>query len=203
MDNLASFLVSPEYSCQVELGYCNRDWYTLDTPQTYADRVLKSKPEYLQNDNFLDFMYEEIKAPTNVTRPTISLVQFTDLHLDLDYVVGSNMDCRNVLCCREEDGMATDPSKAAGVYGSVAYCDVPVSVLDKMTEKVNQLAPDTLFWTGDVVPHDQWNYSQEYVERYQTFLFDYMAKNLDQWRTFPLEGNHDFGEVINSMNFDV
>jgi len=28
-----------------------------------------------------------------------------------------------------------------------------------MTEKINQLAPDTLFWTGDVVPHDQWNYS--------------------------------------------
>jgi hypothetical protein len=33
--------------------------------------------------------------------------------------------------------MATDPTKAAGAYGSVAYCDVPVSVLDKMTEKVN------------------------------------------------------------------
>ena len=50
--------------------------------------------------------------------------------------------------------MADDPSKAAGVYGSIAYCDVPVSVFDKMTEKVNELAPDTLFWTGDVVPHD-------------------------------------------------
>lgn len=24
MDNLAAFLVSPEYSCEVELGYCNR-----------------------------------------------------------------------------------------------------------------------------------------------------------------------------------
>ena len=136
MDNLATFLVSPEYSCQVELGYCNRDWYTLDTPQSYADRVLKSKPEYLKSDDFLDFMYAEIKADP-APRPTISLIQFTDLHLDLDYVVGSNNDCRNVLCCRAEDGMATDPTKAAGVYGSAAYCDVPVSVLDKMTEKVN------------------------------------------------------------------
>jgi hypothetical protein len=35
-DNLASLLISPEYSCQVELGYCNREWYTLDTPETYA-----------------------------------------------------------------------------------------------------------------------------------------------------------------------
>jgi 3',5'-cyclic AMP phosphodiesterase CpdA len=29
-----------------------------------------------------------------------------------------------------------------------------------------------------------------------------MARNLDQWRTYPLEGNHDFGTVINSQNFD-
>lgn len=99
--------------------------------------------------------------------------------------------------------MAEDPSQGAGVYGSVAFCDVPVAVLDKMTEKVNQLAPDTLFWTGDVVPHDQWNYSQEYVEKYQTFLFNYMSENLSEWRTYPLEGNHDFGTVINSQNFDV
>ena len=153
MENLAAFLISPEYSCEVELGYCNREWYQLDTPEVYADRVLKSKPEYLKNDDFLNFMYNEINTDPS-PRPTISAVQFTDLHLDLDYVVGSNYDCRNVLCCRAEDGMAEDPAKGAGKYGSVAYCDVPVIVLDKMTEKVNQLEPDTLFWTGDVVPHD-------------------------------------------------
>jgi len=30
-----------------------------------------------------------------------------------------------------------------------------------------------------------------------------MKSNLNSWATFPLEGNHDFGEVINSQNFDV
>ena len=60
MDNFATFLVSPEYSCQVELGYCNREWYTLDTPESYADRILNYKPEYLRNDNFINFLYDEI-----------------------------------------------------------------------------------------------------------------------------------------------
>ncbi len=55
--------------------------------------------------------------------------------------------------------MATDPAQAAGPYGSPAFCDVPISVLDKMSAKINELKPDTLFWTGDVAPHDQWNYS--------------------------------------------
>ena len=113
-------------------------------------------------------------------------------------MVGANKVCNDALCCRIENGMATDPSQAAGPYGSIAVCDSPLSVLDKMTEKINQLRPDTLFWTGDVAPHDQWNYSQQYVEDYQTFLFDYMQQNLSEWVTFPLEGNHDFGSVINS-----
>ena len=55
--------------------------------------------------------------------------------------------------------MATDPESAAGPLGSIALCDIPVSVLDKMTEKINELAPDTLFWTGDAVPHVLWKNS--------------------------------------------
>jgi len=34
---------------------------------------LKSKPEYLKNDDFIDFMYAEIKADP-APRPTISLI---------------------------------------------------------------------------------------------------------------------------------
>jgi len=29
-----------------------------------------------------------------------------------------------------------------------------------------------------------------------------MTENLSNWRTYPLEGNHDFGKVINSQDFD-
>ena len=29
-----------------------------------------------------------------------------------------------------------------------------------------------------------------------------MKLNLSKWRTFPLEGNHDFGQVYNSQDFD-
>jgi len=47
----------------------------------------------------------------------------------------------------------------AGPYGSVAVCDAPASVLYKMADKINELAPDVLFWTGDVPPHDQWSYT--------------------------------------------
>ena len=76
------------------------------------------------------------------------------MHFDLEYVVGSNADCGDILCCRKESGTPTDPSKAAGEYGSMGVCDIPPSVLYKMGDKINEIAPDVLFWTGDVPPHD-------------------------------------------------
>lgn len=69
-------------------------------------------------------------------------------------MVGTKTNCLDFLCCRLESGMADDPQYAAGPYGSPGICDVPMSVLEKMGEKINELAPDALFWTGDVSPHD-------------------------------------------------
>lgn len=57
-----------------------------------------------------------------------------------------------------------------GSYG----CDIPVDVLTKMGEIINnEIKPDVIFWTGDVVPHDQWEYSTEYVAKYQKRLAEF------------------------------
>jgi hypothetical protein len=64
LDNLAGLLISPEYSCEVELGYCNREWYTRDLVENYADRVLATKPDSLANDDFINSLYREIAADT-------------------------------------------------------------------------------------------------------------------------------------------
>lgn len=113
------------------------------------------KPTYLEGDNFITNLYEEIREYPE-GRSTLSLVQFTDLHLDLEYAPGSAIKCDNVMCCRADDGYPEDPALQAGPMGSLAICDVPKEVLYKMGDKVNELKPDALFWTGDVVPHDQW-----------------------------------------------
>lgn len=145
-------------------------------------------------------MYDEVLSDQN-PRKTLSIVQFTDMHLDLEYTVGSNKTCNNVLCCRADDGFPEDPSQGAGEFGSIAWCDIPPSVVFKMGDKINELAPDLLFWTGDAVPHDQWEYSLEHVQKYQDWLVDFIKTHLSQWSIVPLEGNHDFGEVINSQDF--
>jgi hypothetical protein len=143
------------------LHYCDTSFYHALDPDDYAANLLKYKPSFLENNNYIDFLYKELayEEKKGKDRKTLDLIQFTDMHVDLDYTIGSSINCGSVLCCRADFGMPTDPSDQAGPYGAIGFCDIPVSVLDKMTEKINELSPDAVFWTGDVPPHDMWNYS--------------------------------------------
>ena len=106
-----------------------------------------------------------------------------------------------MVCCRHEDGYPLDPDRQAGPYGSLSQCDIPPSVLFKMGDKINELAPDAIFWTGDITPHDMWNQSPEHAIRYSDYLTDFMNENLSEWSTVVIDGNHDYGDLINSMDF--
>ncbi len=128
------------------------------------------------------------------------MVQFTDLHLDLDYVTGTATDCDDIICCRAQYGYPADSSLQARPMGSYD-CDIPVDVLTTMGDFIKaEIKPDVILWTGDSVPHDQNQYSTSYVEKYQRRLADFMQANLTEYAIYPLEGNHDFG-VANSQNF--
>jgi len=73
MEQLSNFLLSPEYVCEVEMEICNRSNFTKLDPQTFIDRVLIGKPEYLADDNFQNFLYQKIAA-SETERPTLSFV---------------------------------------------------------------------------------------------------------------------------------
>lgn len=37
-------------------------------------------------------------------------------------------------------------------------CNIPETTFTSMIEKVkNEIKPDVVFWTGDIVPHEIWN----------------------------------------------
>ena len=131
------------------------------------------------------------------------MVQFGDIHLDLEYAPGSNKKCNRIMCCRKETGYPEDPKNGAGPLGALAACDIPEEVIYLMADKINELNPDVLVWTGDIAPHDQWNYTEEYIEFYNNYLFDFMRGYLSEFdlATYVLEGNHDFGEVMNTQDF--
>ena len=98
----------------------------------------------------------------------MKFLHFSDLHLDLDYTPGAAKSCPGqILGCRSYCGYPSDPALKASPYGAYG-CDLPMATFELMNKFINEeINPDAIFWTGDIVPHDQWNYNQEYVERYQ------------------------------------
>ena len=68
---------------------------------------MADKPDSIKDDNFVNNLYAEMKADTK-PRETYRVVHLSDVHLDNDYVVGSNWLCESYLCCRAENGMPTN-----------------------------------------------------------------------------------------------
>lgn len=62
-----------------------------------------------------------ITAPKSVSVPRnaneLRIVHITDIHFDPNYMAGGIANCVNPVCCRRNDGMASNPANAAGRWG--------------------------------------------------------------------------------------
>ena len=93
-------------------------------------------------------------------------MHLTDVHLDVEYKVGTITECGSALCCREETGYPKPGEKGAGKWGEYK-CDTPVDTLENALDYVvNELKPDIIFWTGDNNPHDVWAQTNESIANY-------------------------------------
>lgn len=91
-------LFQPEFFCKEVIDSCLHDSsYKILDPEEYIERVaLTNVPEIIENNDFVDKMYKEMK-----TQNIVKMVQFTDVHLDLEYEENTHVDCNLILCCRK------------------------------------------------------------------------------------------------------
>lgn len=119
-------------------------------------------------------------------REPLKVLHISDYHLDMRYVVGSEADCTGPVCCRvypytNVSAPITEPASLFGNY----LCDTP----EPLATSVFRSVPDVTgfawdefsfgIFTGDLVSHDLWELTEEYVlaeqlESYQQF-FDGMG----------------------------
>jgi len=119
---LAESVFSPDYFCGELLGYCSDSYYVFYA-EDWVNQLLKTKPAYLADNNYVNNLYDEIaKNPSG--RKTLKAVHISDPHVDYQYAVGSDSQCGGFLCCRASNGFPSDPKRQAGPWG--AYnCDIP------------------------------------------------------------------------------
>lgn len=62
----------------------------------------------------------------------MKILHLSDLHVDLLYDEGSAAVCEHPYCCRHAFGDPGTGELAAGHWGALAYCDIPLHTLEDL-----------------------------------------------------------------------
>ncbi|ESO84682.1 hypothetical protein LOTGIDRAFT_131784 [Lottia gigantea] len=125
--------------------------------------------------------------------PTMKILLLTDMHLDLDYQVGSNADCQEPLCCRVNDGTPAPDKKGAGFWGDYRHCDLSPHMFYNMMEYLKSIQDqfDMIYFTGDIPAHNIWNQTRvDQLVRMRTFI-SAIEKYLPDKPIYFAAGNHE------------
>ncbi|KAJ7185414.1 sphingomyelin phosphodiesterase [Mycena filopes] len=135
-------------------------------------------------------------APISSTgRTPFQVVHFSDVHIDREYVAGSDANCKKPICCRNFANSAVPPSQPAGPFGSHS-CDSPVALVKSMLQETSVFAQAAFsIFTGDVpaaavwlvnktgVTNDLEQFNEELGEMLDAPVFPAIVNN------FPREDN--------------
>ncbi len=70
---LTQSVFSPDYFCGEFLGYCTNDNYYVFYAEDWVDQLLKTKPESLLANDYVNKIYDKIAADPN-PRPKLTMV---------------------------------------------------------------------------------------------------------------------------------
>ncbi|GFO01813.1 sphingomyelin phosphodiesterase [Plakobranchus ocellatus] len=138
--------------------------------------------------------------PPKPGSPTLRVLHLSDTHYDAHYKAGSNANCGEPLCCRQDDGVPANTSDGAGKFGDYRNCDTPLWTLENMLQKLSAEKDtfDFIYWTGDLPAHDVWNQTRQDQLNILQHMVSLMLKYFPGKPVFPSLGNHE-GAPVNSF----
>ncbi|KZV71062.1 sphingomyelin phosphodiesterase [Peniophora sp. CONT] len=130
------------------------------------------------------------KTFTSTGKAPFQVVHLSDVHIDTQYVVGSDASCNKPICCRDFADSAATPVEPAGPFGA-STCDSPETLANSMLSAVKTLGANAHFaiFTGDVEEGDTWLVEQSNVTS-DLESFNAQINGLSM-PLYPSIGNHD------------
>jgi sphingomyelin phosphodiesterase len=71
----------------------------------------------------------------------LRVMHISDIHIDMSYVVGTEVNCSEPQCCRMPKNPTEGVSKihkSAGYWGAVGNCDIPVWTFESMLKYASE-----------------------------------------------------------------
>uniref|UniRef100_A0A7S3NWK0 Sphingomyelin phosphodiesterase n=1 Tax=Euplotes crassus TaxID=5936 RepID=A0A7S3NWK0_EUPCR len=205
MENLKVKTFEPHYLCEILLPACGSraHKYKVQTREEFEERILADKPDYIQDNNFINNLYEEIELDVQAgnDRETILMYHFSDLHWNINYTEGSNNNCGEIVCCTPNSKPPTKESEKAGKWGDY-NCDANPKVVGQLKYSFNQTGkPDFIVWTGDNPDHGIYKDPKISTEA-TVIITDMINAHSKNTTIFPIHGNHEF-DPMNIQDFSL
>ncbi|KAH8332330.1 hypothetical protein KR074_001319 [Drosophila pseudoananassae] len=122
----------------------------------------------------------------------IQILHLTDIHYDPDYLVGSNANCDEPMCCRDVLASGADASSAAGFWGDYRACDAPRPLIVSAFEHIKANHKfEWIYHTGDVPPHNVWSTTKQGNLDMLSEIDGLLAEYFPETPIYPCLGNHE------------
>uniref|UniRef100_A0A914DRP3 Sphingomyelin phosphodiesterase n=1 Tax=Acrobeloides nanus TaxID=290746 RepID=A0A914DRP3_9BILA len=140
--------------------------------------------------------------PPSPGKPTLKILHVSDLHVDSQYVIGTEASCSEPSCCRRANNTHDFISKInvpAGQWGTEGHCETPYWLLENMLQWIskNHTDLDYILVTGDLESSADWDYKRETHQEYVRNISDLFKEYFPNIPTYFAVGNHEGVPVDN------
>lgn len=149
-----------------------------------------------------------ITAPKSVSNlrsnDDLKIIHITDIHFDENYLVGGLANCLNPICCRRNDGLASNPADQAGRWGDYRSCNIPWETVENTFRRIRDAHPDIdmIYHTGDIMDHGVWETSRPGNIATINRIYDAMRNVFGNIPVYSALGNHEGNEKFyTNFNF--
>uniref|UniRef100_A0A914DSH6 Sphingomyelin phosphodiesterase n=1 Tax=Acrobeloides nanus TaxID=290746 RepID=A0A914DSH6_9BILA len=148
--------------------------------------------------------HEEAPLPTG--NKTLKVLHLSDLHIDMQYQIGSEANCTEPQCCRapnnnhefvQETDTITVPAQK---WGTIGNCDLPYWTAEDMLQHINATHSDIdyVVVSGDLESHAIWTYTSDSHAQMIKNVSDLLRKYFPTTNVYFAIGNHE-GVPIDSI----
>ncbi|KAK2154070.1 hypothetical protein LSH36_278g06048 [Paralvinella palmiformis] len=117
----------------------------------------------------------------------VKIAALADVHVQINHVVGSAVECETDVCCLEDY-----PGNGSARYWGEYTCNLPLHTLQLFLERVRGIHPDFVIFAGDIPPHTMWDETETSQLNCSEIIVDAMTKTFGpDLRVYPAVGNHE------------